>query len=310
MEGLAILFPGQGSQYIGMGKELFENFKVARETFEEASDAIKIDMKRLCFEGPEDILRLTENTQPAVLTVCIAVLRVLRGETELEPRLTAGHSLGEYASLVASGSLAFSDAVKVVKKRGQFMQEAVPEGEGAMAALIGGSREVVEELCQCAPPGRVVSPANYNSPDQIVISGHRDAVEEIVERSKEKGVKRALLLPVSAPFHCSLMIPAGIRLAEVLEDVEFKETQIPVISNVKAEPYTSSKEIKGLLKEQVSKPVLWHDSMVRAISMGVDTFLELGPGRVLSGLMKRIAPEVQALNVENVSTLKIALKAL
>jgi [acyl-carrier-protein] S-malonyltransferase len=309
MEYLAIVFPGQGSQYVGMGEELYDNFKVVRETFEEASDAIKINLKRLCFEGPEDNLKLTENTQPAILTVSIAIFRVLKGEMELNPHVTAGHSLGEYASLVISGSMAFSDAVRVVKKRGQFMQEAVPEGEGAMAALIGGSKDIVEELCKSAPPGRVVSPANYNSPEQIVISGHRDAVEDVMERAREKGIKRAILLPVSAPFHCCLMEPAGERLAQVLEEVEFKDIEVPVISNVNADLYPSKYDIKRLLREQVSKPVLWYESMLKALSMGVDTFLELGPGKVLTGLMRRIAPEANLFQVENLSTLKATLKA-
>lgn len=310
MDRRALLFPGQGSQSVGMGRELFENFKVAKEAFEEASDSLKIDMKRLCFEGPEEALKQTENTQPAILTVSIMVLRVLNAESDVEPELMAGHSLGEYSALVTSGAIAFSDALQVVRKRGQFMQEAVPEGEGAMAAIIGDGREIVEELCQELPSDQVASPANYNGPEQIVISGHKEAVKTVVEQAKQRGIKKAVLLPVSAPFHCSLMEPAGERLARVLDQVPLEEIKIPIISNVEADLYPSSTEIRRLLVEQVSRPVRWHESMEKAISMGVDTFFELGPGKVLSGLMRRIDRDVSTYQVENVSTLKALLGAL
>jgi len=310
MERIAFLFPGQGSQHIGMGKELCENFKVAKETFEEASDFLNINIKRLCFEGPEEALKQTENTQPAILTTSITVLRVVQSEAEMEPEVMAGHSLGEYSALVGSGAMAFSDAVQVVRKRGQFMQEAVPDGQGAMAALIGGNREIIEELCQDFTSEQVVSPANYNSPEQIVISGHKEAVEAVIEDAKEKAIKKAVILPVSAPFHCSLMESAGEKLGEVLNQVSFEEIKIPVISNVEADLYPSSAEIQRLLVEQVSQPVRWHESMVKAISMGVDTFCELGPGKVLSGLMRRIDRNVSTHQVENVSQLKALLGAI
>lgn len=310
MERGAFLFPGQGSQYVGMGKDLFENFGVAKETFEEASDFLKIDMQRLCFEGPEDVLKQTENTQPSILTISITVLRVLLSETDVTPEVMAGHSLGEYSALVASGAMAFSDAVRVVRKRGKFMQEAVPEGQGAMAALIGDDREAVEELCRDLASDQVVSPANYNSPEQIVISGHKEAVEAVVEEAKQRGIKKAVMLPVSAPFHCSLMAPAGKKLSEVLNQLSFEEIKIPVISNVKADLYPSFKEIQRLLVAQVSQPVRWHESMVKAISMGVETSYELGPGKVLSGLMRRIDRNVSTYQVENVSTLKALLRVI
>ncbi len=307
---IALLFPGQGSQYVGMGKELFDLFPVARQTFEEASDALGQDMCKLCFEGPEEDLRRTVNTQPAMLTVSVAAWRVLRSEGEVEPFCAAGHSLGEYAALVASGGVSFSSAVTLVRKRGQFMQEAVPEGEGAMAALLGLDRDVVERLCDECAGSRVVRPANYNAPGQVVISGHADAVERVSRTIKERWGRKAVLLPVSAPFHCPLMIPAGERLRAELEKVSCGELAFDVISNVHAAPYPSARAMVDLLTRQVSEPVRWQESMEGAVAQGVDLAIELGPKKVLVGLMKRIAPGVETLQMEDSAGLREVLKAL
>lgn len=302
-EKRAFIFPGQGSQYVGMGKEFYDNFKVAREVFEEADEALCLPISKLCFEGPEDQLKLTENTQPAILTVSVVCLRVLQGEKGLVPAVTAGHSLGEYSALVASGALRFADAVRVVRLRGQFMQEAVPVGEGAMAALLGMEREAVERLCQEEAQGEVLTPANFNCPGQIAISGHAKAVQRAVERAKQQG-KKAVLLPVSAPFHSPLMKPAGERLAEALKEIEVKDLQIPVVTNVEARIHTSKDRVKELLVSQVSRPVRWEDSIREMIRNGIEGFIEVGPGKVLTGLMKRIDSSRYATNVEDMKSLK------
>jgi [acyl-carrier-protein] S-malonyltransferase len=286
-----------------MGKEFYENFKVAREIFEEADDALHFSIKKLCFEGPENDLKLTENTQPAILTASIACLRVLQNEKGVVPELTAGHSLGEYSALVAAGALTFSDAVRIVRLRGRFMQEAVPVGEGSMAAVLGMEREAVERLCEEVSSGEILSPANFNCPGQITIAGHTGAVERAIERVKQDG-KKAVLLPVSAPFHSPLMKPAGGRLAKELEQIAVGDLRIPVVTNVEAEINTSKERVKFLLVGQVSSPVRWEDSMRRMIRDEVECFMEIGPGKVLSGLMKRIDPNRETLHIEDMKTLK------
>ena len=303
MKSIAFTFPGQGSQYVGMGKELFENFSVAREIFEEADDTLHFSVSDLCFKGPEEALRLTENTQPAVLTTSVAALKVLQAEKGVVPQFAAGHSLGEYSALVASEALAFSQAVKIVRLRGKFMQEAVPVGEGAMAAVLGMQREQVEKLCEEISSGEVLTPANFNSPGQIVIAGHSKAVERAIERIKQEG-KKAVLLPVSAPFHSPLMKPAAERLEKALEEVSVNDLKIPVVTNVEAEANTSKDKVKRLLVAQVSSPVRWEESMRKMIEKGIEQILEVGPGKVLSGLMKRIDSRVETKNIEDLKTLR------
>lgn len=303
MKQVAFLFPGQGSQSVGMGKELFDQFKVAKEVFEEADDVLHFPLSRLCFEGPEEALKLTENTQPAVLTTSIAALRVLQSERGIEPKFTAGHSLGEYSALVAAGALTFAEAVQIVRLRGKFMQEAVPVGEGTMAAVLGMERQEVEQICREASNGEVLAPANFNCPGQIVIAGHTRAVERAIELVKQRG-KKAMPLQVSAPFHSPLMKPAGMRLKEVLENISIQSLKTPVVTNVEAKANTDAERVKPLLIEQVSSPVRWEESMRWMVEEGIDRVLEIGPGKVLSGLMKRIDPNVAIGNVEDVSSLK------
>jgi len=299
MSGLGFVFPGQGSQYVGMGKELAENFPIARQTFEEADEALGIAISDLCFSGPEEDLKLTQNTQPAILTVSIAGLRVLSAETGLRPLLMAGHSLGEYAALTAAGALTFADAVRTVRLRGKFMQEAVPPGQGAMAAILGLEAAAVEEICRRASQGEVVAPANFNSSWQIVISGHARAVSRAVDCALEQEAKKAVMLAVSAPFHCSLMKPAAEKLAQALEGVPVAPFKVPVISNADAKPYPSKDDIRHLLVKQVDHPVRWEESMGEFVARGVGTVVEIGPGRVLTGLMKRISRDVKTANLEN-----------
>jgi len=303
MKGTAFIFPGQGSQYIGMGKAFFDNFSVAKQVFQEADDSLHFALSALCFQGPEDALKLTENTQPAILTASVAALRVLQSETGLAAELAAGHSLGEYSALVAAGALAFPDAVKIVRLRGKFMQEAVPVGEGAMAAVLGLDRKEVEALCEEASAGEVLSPANFNCPGQIAIAGHAKAVQRAIEKVKEMG-KKAVLLPVSAPFHSPLMKAAGTRLEKELERISVHDLMAPVITNVEAQINTSKERVKGLLVAQVSSPVRWEESMRAAIDHGIERVLEVGPGKVLSGLMKRIDGKIKMGNVEDVESLK------
>jgi [acyl-carrier-protein] S-malonyltransferase len=303
MKPIAFIFPGQGSQYVGMGKELFENFAVAKQIFEEADDTLHFSISALCFKGPEETLKLTENTQPAILTTSIGALKVLEAEKGMTPQFTAGHSLGEYSALVASGALTFSEAVKIVHLRGKFMQEAVPVGEGAMAAVLGMEREQIEKLCEEISSGEVLTPANFNCPGQIVIAGHSKAVERAIEKVKQEG-KKAVLLPVSAPFHSPLMKPAGERLGKALEEIAVSDLKIPVVTNVEAEVNTSKDRVKGLLVAQVSSPVRWEESMRKMIEKGIEQVLEIGPGKVLSGLMRRIDNCIETKNLEDLQTLK------
>ena len=300
----AFLFPGQGSQYVGMGKELKQNFKVAADVFAEADEALHEDLSKLCFEGPEDDLKLTRNTQPAILTVSIAALRVLQQETGLVPALTAGHSLGEYSALVASGALQFADAVAIVRKRGTFMQEAVPVGVGGMAAVLGMETAELEQICKESAEGQSVAPANYNCPGQIVISGHMEAVKRAAAKAEAAGAKKVVMLPVSAPFHSTLMKPAAEKLAKALEPITVHDLKIPVLSNVEADFYPSKNDIKRLLTEQVDHPVRWIEEMEKMVREGVDKCVEIGPGKVLNGLVRKISRETAIQSIENPDSIK------
>ena len=302
MGKIAFVFPGQASQYPGMAKELAENYPAARAVFDEADKALGFSISKMCFEGSEEDLKLTANTQPAILTCSVATARIL-AEKGIGPDFVAGHSLGEYSALVAAGSLKFFDAVQLVRKRGTYMQEAVPAGEGAMAAIMGLSPAVVTDACKRAAQGRVCSPANLNSPEQTVISGHADAVKRAVEIASQSGAKRAVVLPVSAPFHCALMMPAQERLEKDLRKTEMGPLRVPLVTNVDADTETSGEEARDALIRQVTMPVRWEESMRELIDEGVDTFVEVGPGRVLTGLLRQIERSVATLNVEDEKSL-------
>lgn len=304
MHNYAFIFPGQGSQHAGMGRELAENFKTAARCFEEANDAIGFSLSRLCFEGPEEDLKLTANTQPAILAASVAALRVLREESPIAPSFVAGHSLGEFSALVASGALDFADALRTVRARGSFMQAAVPVGVGTMAAILGVEPEILLEICAEAAQGEVVSPANYNSPGQIVIAGHTGAVNRAIEIAKARGFRKAMLLPVSAPFHCALMKPAAERLSDTLDELQLRQIVTPVVSNVEAKPNSDVDRVKPLLVEQVCSPVLWDASVQQMIAAGVTRFVEIGPGKVLAGLVKRIDKEAVSFNVQDAAGVK------
>ena len=303
MAKLAFLFPGQASQYPGMGRDLAESFPESRAVFEEADRALGYPISKLCFEGSEEDLKQTENTQPAILTVSVAAYRAL--ETRgIVPDFVAGHSLGEYSALVAAGSLDFSTAVKLVRQRGRYMQEAVPAGEGAMAAILGLSAADVGEVCKKAAAGEIVSTANLNSPEQTVVAGNAAAVKRAVEIASQSGAKRAVVLAVSAPFHCSLLAPAQQRLEVDLRAAAFGPLRFPLITNVDAEEVVSGEEAREALIRQVTLPVRWHESVREMIDRGANIFVEVGPGKVLSGLLRQIDRSVRCLNLEDSASLR------
>jgi [acyl-carrier-protein] S-malonyltransferase len=306
---IALLFPGQGSQAVGMGKDLAEKYPVARQTFDEADAALDYSLSQLCFEGPEEKLRLTEITQPAILTVSVAILRVLQTRVP-KPCFVAGHSLGEYSAHVASGTMMFPDAVRTVRNRGKYMQEAVPVGVGAMAAILGMTLEQVTAVCKDAAQDEVCAPANINSPEQIVISGNTAAVERAAKLADERGAKRAKLLQVSAPFHCSLMKPAQDRLESDLNEVKLEEPVYPVVCNVDADLVTDIARAHDTLVRQVTGSVKWEQCMRLLIAQGVQTFIEVGPGKVLCGLMRQIDRSKTCLNVSDEASLNKTLEQL
>lgn len=303
MGKIAFVFPGQGAQYVGMGKQIASEFKSAANIFDQASDALGINMRKMVFEGDEETLKITENTQPAIVTTSVACLQPLL-DRGLKPDFTAGLSLGEYSAHVASGTMDFKTAVSLVRKRGKYMQEAVPLGTGTMAAILGLSSEDVAQCCKQASEYGIVEPANFNCPGQISIAGEIKAVERAMELCTEKGAKRTILLAVSAPFHCSMLKPAGDKLAAELHNVEFAEFKIPLIANATAQIIDSSAYIKELLIKQVSSPVLWENSIKLMLEKGVDTFVEIGPGKILGGFVKKISKEVRIFNIEDLDSLE------
>ena len=309
MGKLAFLFPGQGSQYPGMGKELAESYPAARSVFDEADKTLGFSVSDLCFSGSEEALKLTANTQPAILTVSVAAYQVL-AEKGVRPDYVAGHSLGEFSALVAAGGLEFADAVRLVRRRGEYMQSAVPQGMGAMAAILGLAPAQVTQLCRTACNGQVVAPANLNSPEQTVISGHAEAVKRAVELASAGGAKRAVMLAVSAPFHSALMLPAALQLEADLREVAFYDLRVPLVTNTDAEFTTSGEEARESLIRQVTLPVRWEESVRELIDQGVNTFVEVGPGRVLTGLLRQIDRSVHVFNVEDNKSLNSTLEKL
>jgi len=301
---IAFVFPGQGPQYVGMGKDIYEHYPVAKEVFQQASDALGYDVADLCFNGPVEELNRTFRTQPCILTVSSALNSVLK-EKGIQPSVVAGHSLGEYSALVAAEVLSFKDAVKLTEKRGRFMQEAVPEGKGLMAAILGLDRKKVDEICNSLTTGYAAA-ANYNCPGQIVIAGEKTAVEEAIEVCKSAGAKRAIALAVSVPSHCKLMTGASERLGELLGTIELKDPFIPLVNNADAKFLKTAEEIKPSLIRQLNSPLLWEDSIKAIYASGIHTFIEVGPGKVLTGLIKRIVPEAKILNFEDARTLPIS----
>jgi len=309
MGKVAFIFPGQASQYSGMGKELAEKYPAARAIFDDADKALGFSISKICFEGTEEDLKLTANTQPAILAVSIAALRAL-SEKRIGADFVAGHSLGEYSALVAAGSLNFADAVRLVHKRGKYMQEAVPAGQGAMAAVLGLSPAVVADACKRAAEGGVCSAANLNSPEQTVISGDAAAVKRAVEIASQLGAKRAVMLPVSAPFHSALMLPAQEKLEKDLRTISFADPHVPVVTNVDADTIGTGDEAREALIRQVSMPVRWEESMRLLLDEGVTTFVEVGPGKVLTGLMRQIERSVTTLNIEDEKSLQATVERI
>jgi len=307
---LAYIFPGQGSQYKGMGRDLAENFPQARAVFEEADEALGFPISRICFEGSDEELQLTENTQPAILATSVAALRAMESEGFAEANFVAGHSLGEYSALVAAGAWSFSDAIRTVRTRGRYMQEAAPVGSGAMAAILGADLSDVMNACGEAKEGQVCSPANINSPGQIVIAGDVAAVERAMALLKEGGAKRTIRLNVSAPFHCALMMPAQEQLAEELDKIAFQDLRVPLVTNVDASTIEKGAKVRDALVRQVSAPVRWRESVELLIQSGVDTLVEVGPGKVLSGLVRQINRDARCLNVEDTQSLRSTKEAL
>jgi len=300
----AFVFPGQGSQYAGMGRDVAEKYPVARRVFDDIDRALSFSISTLCFEGPEDQLKLTENTQPAILAVSSAIHAVLEERGTTRRDLVAGHSLGEYSAIVSVGGLTPAEGAKIVRARGKFMQEAVPVGTGGMAALIGATVEQAQEICDEAANGEVVSVANINAPGQIVIAGTTSAIDRAIEIAKKKGIRRAMVLPVSAPFHCALMKPAEEKLRPILEEAHFKDLWVALVSNVDASQIGTATAVRNALLRQVASPVRWVESVQKMVAMGVRRFVEVGPGNVLTGLIKRIDPSVELINVSDVPSIE------
>jgi [acyl-carrier-protein] S-malonyltransferase len=313
MSKLAFIFPGQGSQRAGMGRDLTENDPAARAAFEEADRALGFGLSDLCFNGPDEDLQLTANTQPAILTASVAAFRAL-SEKGFKPDFVAGHSLGEYSALVAAGALNLSDAARLVRRRGELMQEAVPVGVGAMAAILGIEASKVADACEAAAQGRVCAPANFNSPEQVVIAGHKEAVERAVEECKARGARRAMMLKVSAPFHSALMKPAQEKMIEPLNATPFNDLSFPIVNNVDAEIVTGGSQSRDALIRQISAPVRWTEIVMKMFEEGAETFVEVGPGKVLIGLVKAIAKDagkdVKLLNVEDQASLQATVESL
>ena len=306
MSKLAFVFPGQGAQKVGMGKDFYDNYDVAKKMFKEADEALGYSIMKMCFEGPEEDLKLTANTQPAILTISCIANEILK-ENGIQPEITGGHSLGEYSALVAAGVLNFQDAVALVHKRGSYMQEAVPVGEGGMAAIIGVDRDKIVEVCQQVSAESPVQAVNFNCPGQIVIAGATKGAELAVEELKAAGAKKAVILPVSAPFHSTLMKPAAEKLAVELDKVTISDAKIPVVANVSAEILTKAEDIKASLVAQAASPVLWEDCVARMKEFGADVLLEAGPGKTLCGFNRRIDKTITSLNVEDVASLEKSL---